>query len=148
MATYQSTLFSRPGQSGPEFHQEVWTSVFGRLLLGFFIFYLHYPFFFLSSQFQLLLCFFLMHLRCLSGYSSALPRRSWNQKSLGYGGEELFSSIVQPLLPGLYPLEKCGLLDLAAWHVQLMWAGLASAAFIVFNAASICFLSKPLPTNY
>lgn len=46
--------------------------------------------------------------------SSAPAGGSWNQKSLGYGGEELFGGIVQPLLPGLYPLEKCGLLDLAA----------------------------------
>lgn len=105
--------------------------------------------FFFSSWFQLPCCFFSdsFETPCLwaqfcSGWGS------WNQKSLWYGGEELFSGIVQPLLPGLYPLEKCGLLDLAAWHVQLMWAGLASAAFIVFNAASICFLSKPLPTNY
>lgn len=46
------------------------------------------------------------------------------------------------------PLENGGLLDLAAGAVQLRWAGPASAAFIVPNAASICFLSEQVPTNY
>ena len=50
MAKYQSTLFSKPGQSGPEFQQWVWTSVFGRLLVGFFIFYLLHTVFFLSDS--------------------------------------------------------------------------------------------------
>lgn len=46
------------------------------------------------------------------------------------------------------PLETGGLLALAAGAVQLRWVGPASAAFIVPNAASICFLSEPVPTNY
>lgn len=46
------------------------------------------------------------------------------------------------------PLENGGLSDLAAGVVQLRWAGPASAAFIVPNAASICFLSELVPANY
>lgn len=49
-----------------------WTSVFGRLLVGFFMFYLHYAAFF-SSWFQLPCCFFLIHLRHrVCGHNSAL----------------------------------------------------------------------------
>lgn len=46
------------------------------------------------------------------------------------------------------PLENGGLSDLAAGAVQLRWVGPASAAFIVPNAASICFLSELVPANY
>lgn len=73
-------------------------------------------FFFPDSSYHIVgFFFFRMDLRRrVCEHSSAPAGGSWNQKSLGYGGEELFGGIVQPLLPGLYPLEKCGLLDLAA----------------------------------
>lgn len=82
-----------------------------------FILYPCYAFFFPDSSYHIVGFFFFFRMdlrRRVCERSSAPAGGSWNQKSLGYGGEELFGGIVQPLLPGLYPLEKCGLLDLAA----------------------------------